>query len=338
MKKLVLLLAVVLLALVGFVIVGPFWTMHQIKQGIERDDPELLSENIDFPALRQNLKEQFSAQMMKKSAAELQNNPFGVLGAALASNLVDGLVDSFVTPAALAMLMEGKKPGDMTGIRGTEPTDLPGPHEATVPAPHGFVNDFAHVLDRGTVDALTRLIGQLQQKTGAEIAVVTVDSTAPLSAFDYAMKIAESWKPGAKGKDNGVVFLVAVKDRQMYILTGSGAVRALPDARVGEIRDRLIRPRLGQGDYAGGIRAATEEMAAALAAEYGVTVEVVQPVQQPSREHAELFKGASYSFDSASKFSIRVPGEQGQEIRFVLTRDGLAWKLTNIVILMQARS
>ena len=62
------------------------------------------------------------------------------------------------------------------------------------------------------------LIGELQAKTGAEIAVVIVDSTQPLSAFDYAMEIAEAWKPGSKSRDNGVVFLAAINDRQMFIL------------------------------------------------------------------------------------------------------------------------
>jgi len=144
--------------------------------------------------------------------------------------------------------------------------------EPRIPPPQGFVNDFAHVLDDATIQQLDALIRDLRAKTGAEIAVVTVASTQPLSAFDYAMKIAESWKPGAAGKDNGVVFLVAVKDREMFILTGYGVEGALPDGRVGEIRDRLVVPYFRRGDYSGGIRAGTEEIAAILAQEYGVTL------------------------------------------------------------------
>jgi len=117
-----------------------------------------------------------------------------------------------------------------------------------------------------------RLIGELKQKTGAEIAVVVVSSTAPLEAFDYAMKVAEAWKPGAAGKDNGVVFLVAVKDRKMFIQTGYGVEGPLPDGRVGEIRDRLVRPAFRNQDYAGGIRAATREMADLIARDAGVSL------------------------------------------------------------------
>ena len=142
--------------------------------------------------------------------------------------------------------------------------------EPTVPTPRGYVSDYAGVLDAATVRDLDALIGELKAKTGAEIAVVVVESTAPLTVFDYAMKIAEAWKPGTAGKDNGVVFVAAVKDRQLYILTGYGVEGILPDGKVGEIRDRLIRPAFRNGDYPGGIRAATEALAAIIAADAGV--------------------------------------------------------------------
>jgi len=152
--------------------------------------------------------------------------------------------------------------------------------EPSIPPPQGFVSDFAGVIDAPTKRYLDGMIRDLKMKTGAEIAVVTVDSTQPLSAFDYAMKIAESWKPGAKGKDNGVVFLIAVRDRDLFILTGYGIEGALPDGKVGEIRDRAVVPRFKQGDYSGGIRAGTEALAAVIAAEYNVKLSVAPPSQR----------------------------------------------------------
>lgn len=144
--------------------------------------------------------------------------------------------------------------------------------EPRIPPPRGLVNDFAGVLDPGTVQHLETLIAELRAKTGAEIAVVTVESTKPLTAFDYAMRVAEAWKPGAKDKDNGVVFLVAVADRELFITTGYGIEGALPDGRVGEIRDTVILPRFRAGDLPGGIRSGTEALAAAIAREYAVTL------------------------------------------------------------------
>jgi uncharacterized protein len=96
------------------------------------------------------------------------------------------------------------------------------------------------------------------------------------------MRLAEAWKPGAKGKDNGVVFLVSVADRKLFILTGYGIGGALPDGLVGEIRDRDIVPRFRAGDLPGGIRAGVERMAAIIAREYGVTLSgAPAPAERP---------------------------------------------------------
>src|SRR5262249_14120503 len=108
-----------------------------------------------------------------------------------------------------------------------------------VPKPLGYVSDYAGVIDAGTRQRIESLVRELKAKTGAEIAVVTVRTTAPETPFDYAMAIAEQWKPGDRQKDNGVVFLVAVDDRKVQILTGYGVEGPLPDGKVGEIRDRL---------------------------------------------------------------------------------------------------
>lgn len=152
--------------------------------------------------------------------------------------------------------------------------------EPTVPKPRGFVSDYVGVVDAATRSSLDSAIGELQAKTGAEIAVVVVRTTAPLSAFDYAMKIAEAWKPGRAGKDNGIVFLVATEDREMFILTGYGVEGALPDGKVGEIRDRIVVPAFRRGDYSGGIRKATLTMAGIIAADAGVEL---TGVAMPSR-------------------------------------------------------
>jgi uncharacterized protein len=142
--------------------------------------------------------------------------------------------------------------------------------QIAVPKPQGYVTDLAGVVDAPTRARLTSLIGELKQKTGAEIAVVTVRTTKPDTAFDYAMAIAEQWKPGSAGKDNGVVFLVAIDDRAIQILTGYGVEGPLPDGKVGEIRDTLVKPAFRAGDYARGIADATTTMAALIAADSGV--------------------------------------------------------------------
>ena len=144
--------------------------------------------------------------------------------------------------------------------------------EVRIPSPQGSVSDFAGIISTSTRQQLTNLLQELKEKTSAEIAVVTVDTTQPLSTFDYAMKIAETWKPGAKGQDNGVVFLVAVKDQKMFIVTGYGVEGALPDGKVGAIQDEYIVPAFKRGEYARGIFDGVRVMASVVAQEYGVTL------------------------------------------------------------------
>lgn len=122
MKKIAWIAGIILALVVGYVAAGPYLTVSAIKAGIIEQDSEKLSENIEFPTLRQNLKDQLNTVMMKNAATELKDNPFAALAAGLATKMVDGIVDSFATPSGLAALMEGKKPSQNDG---TESEALP---------------------------------------------------------------------------------------------------------------------------------------------------------------------------------------------------------------------
>jgi len=123
MKKSYWIIALLLAVVIGYVAASPLITISQIKSGIEDQDSEQLSENIDFPVLRQNLKEQLNAHLVKEATSDLENNPFGALALGFASKLVDGMVDSFITPSGLANLMEGKKPTNKSSSDLTEPEE-----------------------------------------------------------------------------------------------------------------------------------------------------------------------------------------------------------------------
>jgi len=94
---------------------------------------------------------------------------------------------------------------------------------AQIPKPQGFVNDYAEIIPIEIEKKLSDLILELEQKTSAEIAVLTIKSTEGEPIFDYAMQVAESWRPGKKEKDNGVLMVVSVQERRMHILVGYGA-------------------------------------------------------------------------------------------------------------------
>ncbi len=112
MKKAILIGVVIMALIVGYIAAGPYLTVTAIQASIAENDSEKLSKNIEFPVLRQNLKEQLNSALMKNTATEVNNNPFTVLTTGLATKMIDGIVDSFVTPSGLATLMSGGKPSN----------------------------------------------------------------------------------------------------------------------------------------------------------------------------------------------------------------------------------
>jgi len=101
---------VVILVVVGYVAVGPFLTIEEIKSGIVERDEKKLSDNIEFEILKENLKKQFNTGMIRKSASKMKDNFFSGLVAGLVSTaMVDPIVDSFVTSNGIASILEGKE-------------------------------------------------------------------------------------------------------------------------------------------------------------------------------------------------------------------------------------
>ncbi|MGA2775787.1 MAG: TPM domain-containing protein [Candidatus Omnitrophota bacterium] len=122
-----------------------------------------------------------------------------------------------------------------------------------VPQPVGWVNDFAKVIDKGNTDKLSSLIEEVEQKTTTEIAVVTINSIAPYDEKEYARLLFDNWKLGKKGKDNGVLVLLSVKERRWRIETGYGVEGVLPDGLCGEIGRNYMVPYFKEGKYGEGL-------------------------------------------------------------------------------------
>ncbi|MCX5996366.1 MAG: TPM domain-containing protein [Chloroflexi bacterium] len=123
------------------------------------------------------------------------------------------------------------------------------------PEYQGFVNDYAGLLSPAVKTQLDVTLTQLEKDTTAEVAVVTVKSLEGDSVDDYAVRLFEKWKIGKKGKDNGVLFLVAVDERKMRIEVGYGLEPLITDGRAGRIRDNDVIPKFKNNDYEGGITA-----------------------------------------------------------------------------------
>src|SRR5262249_9977140 len=99
-------------------------------------------------------------------------------------------------------------------------------------------------------------------RSGAQVAVLVVPSLEGESLEAYSVRVAQTWKLGRKGVDDGVLFLVARNDRKMRIEVGYGLESRITDARSREILDEQVRPRFRADDFDGGIEAGVDAIAA----------------------------------------------------------------------------
>ncbi|MBN2831671.1 MAG: TPM domain-containing protein [Candidatus Omnitrophica bacterium] len=141
-----------------------------------------------------------------------------------------------------------------------------------MPSPSGWVNDFAGVINPDYKEKISVVISELEKKTGAEITVVTVESTTPYDEKEYARMLFDKWKPGKKEKDNGVLILLAVSDRLWRIETGYGIEGVLPDGLCGEIGRNYMVPYFKSGDYGKGLHAGVNRIAAIIAGDVDVKI------------------------------------------------------------------
>jgi uncharacterized protein len=139
-----------------------------------------------------------------------------------------------------------------------------GAAQQPVPALTGHVVDTTATL---APDALARIDAKLaafEARKGSQIAVLLVRTTAPEALEEYALRVAEQWRIGRGGVDDGVVLVVALDDRRLRFEVGYGLEGAVPDALARRIIAETIAPRFYEGDIAGGLDAGLDEPFAAL--------------------------------------------------------------------------
>jgi uncharacterized protein len=159
---------------------------------------------------------------------------------------------------------------------------------STLPAPTGYVNDFAGVLSPSTKGNLENLCTQVDRQAHAQIAVVTIktiDGDEPIEEFATALE--DKWKVGAKGTDRGVLMLFVMTPRRGRIEVGYGLEGVLNDAKVGDIGRSMV-PAAAQGDYNTAIPLGVQQIAQDIATDAGVTLNLAQPVHQYHRQQAPV--------------------------------------------------
>jgi uncharacterized protein len=139
---------------------------------------------------------------------------------------------------------------------------LPALGQDLIPVPRlaAHVSDLTGTLSRTQVAQLEKKLTELEARKGSQIAVLVVPTTRPEDIEQYSIRVAEHWRLGRKGIDDGALLLVAMKDREMRIEVGYGLEGALPDVVAKRIIDDIIAPQFRAGEFYNGLDAGLAAM------------------------------------------------------------------------------
>ncbi len=139
--------------------------------------------------------------------------------------------------------------------------------QVPVPALSGHVIDQTGTLTPATVAHIDSELVALESQKGSQVAVLVVPTTHPEEIEQFDIRVADQWKLGRKGIDDGAILTVAKDDHRVRIEVGRGLEGALPDATANRIIDEEITPRFKQGDFDGGIQAGVDRMLSVIGGE-----------------------------------------------------------------------
>jgi uncharacterized protein len=134
-------------------------------------------------------------------------------------------------------------------------------------APKGFVNDYVGVMSVEQRTALENKLTDFEKKTGHEISIVVIKTLNGDTIENFATELFKDWGIGKKGKDNGVLILIAIDDRRMRIEVGYGLEGSLTDAQSSWIINDVMKPAFRNNEYYGGVDKSVDKIIAATAGE-----------------------------------------------------------------------
>lgn len=138
--------------------------------------------------------------------------------------------------------------------------------------PTNHVVDLAGIIDDNVEAQLNSYLKELEQKTTAQVVVLTIQTLEGEDIESFSLRIAERWKLGQKGKDNGLLITVALQDRRYRFEVGYGLEAILPDSLVGSIGRQYLVPYFMKGEYTTGIVKAVQAVVSVIAENQGVEI------------------------------------------------------------------
>ncbi|MFN8009265.1 MAG: TPM domain-containing protein [Terriglobia bacterium] len=155
-------------------------------------------------------------------------------------------------------------------------TGLASGQRHSLPKPDHYVSDFARVIDANSSERLESLCQELESKTGAQLAIVTIGSLNGEQVEDFAVKLFQDWGIGKKDKSEGLLLLIAVQDRKSRIEVGYGLEPVITDGISGEIL-RSLRPYFRANQYGEGLYFGASSLASRVAESKGIQLSAKPP-------------------------------------------------------------
>lgn len=157
--------------------------------------------------------------------------------------------------------------------------------------PVGLLNDFAKVLSAQDSVTIGQKLIDLNKLTSAQVTVVTIPNLGNETIETYAVKLFQEWGIGVKGKDNGLLIIVAPNDHEARIEVGYGLEGTVTDLQAGNIVNKVMLPAFKSGDYGAGISGAVDAVSGIILADPSVVAEYSQSTQNNSSPFTYFFFG-----------------------------------------------
>ncbi|GAB2178614.1 TPM domain-containing protein [Dongia sp. agr-C8] len=191
-----------------------------------------------------------------------------------------------------------------------------------IPTLTGRVMDLAGILDRATIDAITLQSADYEASTGRQLVVVTLPSLQGYPIEDWGLALGRGWGIGQKGRNDGVLLIVAPRDHALRIEVGYGLEGDLPDATANTIIQSEIIPHFKRDDLQGGVRAGVTAILRALGGSY-------RPTQLVASGPSSNFLGIAAAVFALVAFAfiviIRIWNPQPVPYRRQRNDDGSDW-------------
>jgi len=143
-----------------------------------------------------------------------------------------------------------------------------------VPNPPRLFNDYAGIVSSEEASSIENTLNSYNDSTSVQIAVVVVNTVGQYDIADYAQQLAQKWQIGNKGKNNGVLLVLAMNDRKSRIEVGYGLEGVITDIQTAHIQDNVLRPLMKQKQYSTAILSTVEAIYLAAKGEYKATAPV----------------------------------------------------------------